>query len=294
MGFGRGKSIVSVLQKLKRTSSVCIRAGSYLIPTPVLFPCLVAGRRVDNYFRKRGSPRLLRKAVDHFYCSLRPELVETSLYGMRFRIRLNDPFHYDLLLEHHEAEIVQWLSENIKPGMVVFDVGANIGSYALTLARLVGPAGRVFTIEADPDIAAVLSENIRANRLFQVTVIQGAAYREARMMRLGRAAASSSYSGLYYENPEEWIEVPAFTLDEVAAREGLKRLDLVKIDAEGAEDDVVAGMSQLLCTLRPAILVELHSWHGSDTNQLPAKLESMGYSIDMLTVGHALARPRRP
>jgi FkbM family methyltransferase len=212
---------------------------------------------------------------------------------MRFRIRLNDPFHYDLLLGHHEAQILEWLSQNIKPGMVVFDVGANIGSYALSLARLVGPAGRVFTIEADPNVAAVLSENIRTNGLSQVTVIQGAAYREARIMRLGRAAASSSYSGLYYDNPDEWIDVPAFTLDEVAAREGLTRLDLVKIDAEGAEDDVVAGMSRLLRTLRPAILVELHSWRGSDTEQLPAKLESMGYSIEMLTAGHALARPRQ-
>ena len=211
---------------------------------------------------------------------------------MRFTLRLNDPFHYDLILGRHETQIQDWLSENIKPGMVVFDVGANIGSYALTLSRLVGPTGRVITIEADPDVAAVLSLNIRANGFSQATVVQGAAYRESRTMRLGRASASSSYSGLYYENPDEWIDVPAFTLDEVAGRERLERLDLVKIDAEGAEDDVVAGMDNLLRTLRPAILVELHMWHGSPTEQLPAKLERAGYCIQMLTSIHALARPR--
>ena len=280
------------LSVVKKTSSFCIRVGSRLVPASVLFRCLVAGRRVDNFFRNRGSPNILRKAADHFYYSLRPALVETTLDGMRFTMRLNDPFHYDLILGRHETQIQDWLRENIKPGMVVFDVGANIGSYTLTLSRLVGPTGRVITIEADPDVAAVLSLNIRANGLSQATVVQGAAYRESRTMRLGRARASSSYSGLYYDNPDEWIDVPAFTLDEVAGRECLERLDLVKIDAEGAEDDVVAGMDNLLHTLRPAILVELHLWHGSATEQLPAKLERAGYCIQMLTSIHALARPR--
>jgi FkbM family methyltransferase len=282
---------VSVRGLLKRAGSAFIRAGSYLIPASILFPCLVALRRADNLFRRHGSPRLTRKAIDHFYYSLRPALIETRLDGMRFHMRLNDPFHYDLVLGEHEQDIQKWLRENVKQGMVVIDVGANVGSYALFLARLVGPTGRVVAIEADPDIATLLVANMRENNLAQASVLQGAAYRQAGTIRLGRAAASTSYSGLYYEGAAEWVDVPAFTLDSVARSEGLTRLDLVKIDAEGAEDDVIDGMSDLLGTLRPDILVELHEWH-TPTAKLPSKLESAGYRIEMLSSIHALARPR--
>jgi hypothetical protein len=55
---------------------------------------------------------------------------------------------------------------------------------------------------------------------------------------------------------------------------------------------VIAGMSNLLRTQRPAILVELHLWHGAATEALPAKLERAGYKIEMLSSIHALARPR--
>jgi FkbM family methyltransferase len=282
---------VSIRSVLKRTGSACIRASSYVIPGSILFSCLVELRRADNFLRRHGSPSLMRKAIDHFYYSLRPALIETQLDGLRFHMRLNDPFHYDLVLGEHERDIQNWLRENVKEGMVVIDVGANVGSYALSLARLVGPTGRVVAIEADPDIASVLVANMRENNFSQATVVQGAAYRQTGTVRLGRATASTSYSGLYNQGATEWVDVPAFTLDSVVQKEGLTRLDLVKIDAEGAEDDVIDGMSDLLATLRPEILVELHEWHGP-TAKIPSKLESAGYRIEMLSSIHALARPR--
>jgi FkbM family methyltransferase len=263
-----------------------------LVPGSVLFSCVLAARKVDNFFRRRGSPPVLRRAADHFVYSLRPALVETRLDGLRFQVRVNDPFHYDAVLGGHETRIEEWLDRNVKPGMVVFDVGANNGSYTLRLARLVGSGGRVIAFEPDPDIAALLAHNIESNSFSQATVVRGAAYRESGTIRLGRAVASSSYSGLYYDKASEWIDVSAYTLDSVAQSQGLERLDLVKIDAEGAEDDVVIGMSALLQTLRPAILVELHDWHGAPTQQLPAKLRSLGYDVEMLSETHALAKPR--
>ena len=271
-----------------------VRAGSYVLPARRLFQSLLLVRKAEYAVRRRwGLPISVQKGIDHLYYSLRPAIVQSTLGDAIFYVRLNDPFHYDLVLGDHEPAIAKWLSTNVASGMTVIDVGSNVGSYALSMAMLVGAQGAVIAFEADPGVAMILRKNIQANGLSQVQVVEAAAYHTNGYVRLGRALASSGYSGLYYDNKgTQWFEVPAVTLDSTVRRLGLNKVDLVKIDVEGAEKDVIAGMSELLETKRPMLLIELHPAVVPAVREVPSLLERAGYMVEMLSRDHVIARPR--
>ena len=70
-----------------------------------------------------------------------------------------------------ETLIQRILTELLRPGMVFYDWGANIGLFSLLAARLVGPTGRVFSFEPDPDTAARLERNVARNGYQNTSVI---------------------------------------------------------------------------------------------------------------------------
>jgi len=275
---------------IKALSGAVIRGASHLCPANLLFRILLPVRRLEIRLRKMGSPLALQKGMDHLYYSLRPALVRTAFRGWILHVRLNDPFHYDLILENHEPGVAEWLAQNVKPGMTIFDIGANIGSYTLFLAGLVREQGRVIAVEADPDVARILETNIQSNALRTVRPIHAAAYRECGEIQLGRAQASTGYSGLYYSKASEWIAVPAYSLDVLTEKLGLSKVDFVKVDVEGAECDVLAGMDSLLRNHHPLLLIELHPATMPQALEIPERLRTYGYSVEFLTSTHVTAR----
>jgi hypothetical protein len=103
-------------------------------------------------------------------------------------------------------------------------------------------------------------------------------------MRFGRGKASG-WSGLHSQSAEEWIEVPAHTVDSLAEQLGLERMDFVKVDVEGAEEEVISGMTQSLRHFGPGILVELHP--GAES-PLPA-LAAANYRVRCVESGEGPA-----
>lgn len=150
----------------------------------------------------------------------------------------------------------------LEPGMTVADVGANIGLLTLACARLVGPSGKVYAFEPEPAMAAALAETLALNGLTWVDLREEAAGRTA-----GRATFHISpvpgHSSLYPLAAEEVgrgadVEVRIARLDEVVAG----RLDVLKIDVEGAELDVLAGTERLVAENPDiAIVVEFGPVH---------------------------------
>ena len=144
------------------------------------------------------------------------------------------------------------------------DVGANVGLLTLALASTVGPAGRVFAFEPEARVRAQLLKTLHLNGLAQVTLSAAAVGREA-----GRLAFNQSpvigHSSLYALPPDEQAqarvaEVEVVRLDD-AIPAGLK-LDVVKIDVEGAELDVLAGMARVIADSPDlAILAEFGPSH---------------------------------
>jgi FkbM family methyltransferase len=141
-------------------------------------------------------------------------------------------------------------------GATAIDVGAHLGAYSWRLASLVGRHGRVLTIEPHPQLAAQLRSAAATLRLSQIEVHQVA---------VGASTGRSSlvvprHDGVpdlgYSHLGEGGIPVVVETLDNLAAR-APSRIEFLKIDAEGAESQILRGARALLAEHRPVLLLEL-------------------------------------
>jgi len=186
------------------------------------------------------------------------------------------------------ARLYALLDSVLRPGSTVVDVGANIGVTAAYAARRVGPAGRVVAIEPAADNLLVLAENVRHNRLPNVTIVEAAGGRRRESRQFYLRGDVSAVNSLFPESC--YAEVTATTEVRVAPIDDLVEgsADLVKIDVEGAELDVLAGMPRLLAHRGVHLVVE---WHpvlqqaaGYAPDALPRLLLDGGFRLD--AIGH--------
>jgi FkbM family methyltransferase len=140
------------------------------------------------------------------------------------------------------------LERLVQPGMRVADVGANIGLLTLALGRLCGPAGRVYAFEPEPRFHALLPRMCALNGLSWVDVRAIAAGR-SKSRAVFHVSSIPGHSSLYELPAGEaarTFEVDVIPLDDALA--GAGRIDLVKMDVEGAELDVLAGMGGIVAS----------------------------------------------
>ena len=144
-----------------------------------------------------------------------------------------------------EAE-TRLFSSIVKEGMTVVDVGANVGYYTLLAARLVGEKGKVFAFEPSPDNFALLKQNVTENGYKNVILVPKAVSDKTATARLMIDRASSGGHSLSaFRDSVDSVEVETVSLDEYFAVRS-ERVDVLKIDAEGAEMAILEGMHGLL------------------------------------------------
>ncbi len=190
---------------------------------------------------------------------------------------------------YYEPEVERYLGSVLKPGSVVVDAGANIGFF--TLAVLGNREGiTVHGFEPSPDSYALFRACISRNNLAgRVISSQVALYSEPGEMDFQiHAASHGAYDGFRdtgYAGVGEsrTIKVPVTTLDIYAKQVGLHRLDLLKIDVEGAELFVLRGAREVLSSLHPAVLFEVGYQNLRPFDILPSDLyrffEGVGYRV---------------
>jgi FkbM family methyltransferase len=161
----------------------------------------------------------------------------------------------------HEPMVQEALRRTLADGSTFYDVGANMGFMTLVGARLVGPAGRVVSIEPEPENVAAIEANAAINGIATITVIAAAAAAESGPVEvIGVRDTLWTRLAEVGEHPmeRERLLVPGVRLDDLVYESGIDPPDVVKIDVEGGELQVLAGMSRLLRDRRPAIIAEMH------------------------------------
>ena len=159
--------------------------------------------------------------------------------------------------DKYEEETTRLFERLVKPGMVVVDVGSHVGYYALMAARQVGPAGRVYAFEPEPSNHELLLKNIELNGYTNVAATRKAVSSKVGEATLFLTALDNGRNSTYHHGlPEKGsVAVETTTVDAFLAAEGWPTVDLVKVDVEGAEMDVLAGMCQLLDKSRDLKLI---------------------------------------
>ena len=183
-----------------------------------------------------------------------------------------------------------FLGRVLQPGYVFVDVGANDGYFTVFAAKRVGRYGRVLAVEPSTRERAHLSRNLELNAISNVTVITAALGAAAGFVELkladGRHAGHNTLGDFAHEDvvsaSSERVEMQ--TLDSVAERLGLTRIDAIKIDVEGGEGGVIAGAGKIISTCRPVLLLEINDRalrvQGHSAELLIARLQSeFGYEI---------------
>ncbi len=193
-----------------------------------------------------------------------------------------------------------FLDRVLKPGMVFVDVGANDGYYTLFAARRVGPGGRVVAVEPSSRERSHLERNLARNGIGNVEIVPaalGAAAGHADLHLAHGAHTGHNTLGSFAHDdvvPDSSERVALDTLDAVVARLGLPRVDVVKIDVEGAEAGVIAGGRAVLTTIRPVLMMELNdsalrSQGSSEASLLATLQREFGYEILVFSTRSGLA-----
>ncbi len=144
-----------------------------------------------------------------------------------------------------EPGLRRFMERYLEEGMTFVDVGAHIGMHTIAAARCVGRKGKVHAFEATPATADCLRENVIQNNLeFQISVHAQFVGASAGWTTFHMCPINGHNSRFPLLNETSTIEVPVVTLDETLA--DVPSADLIKVDVEGAELDVFAGMNQLL------------------------------------------------
>jgi FkbM family methyltransferase len=195
-----------------------------------------------------------------------------------------------------EPDVQNVLASHVRPGSTVYDIGANVGFFTVLLARLTGASGRIMAFEPAPEAVAALRHNLELNGFSHVVVMEAAVGAHDGTARL-KVPELQVAARLVSEEVGGAISVPVLSLDAAAERCDLPAPSLVKIDAEGSEEDVLRGMSQLLARERPQVLCELHA----TAREVIPFLEEAGYQWSFVEPGilcgdepwavHVLAEP---
>ena len=199
--------------------------------------------------------------------------------------------------EVYEAATVAWLRSVIKPGMTVVDVGANVGQLSLEMAHLVGAAGRVISVEPSPGNLRFLRAHISANGFDdRVTIVEAACCAQERGELILEVRGSDINSiengpqlkglGLQRnpvdgEQPAIQVKVQTMSLDALCLKLDLK-IDVLKVDVEGAELEVFRGASTSLAKYKPKIIFGFHPFAFQDSELARRELEALFGAADML------------
>ncbi|BAQ61060.1 methyltransferase [Geminocystis sp. NIES-3708] len=179
-----------------------------------------------------------------------------------------------------ESEMEMW-REEIKPEMVIIDVGANVGVYTFSAAQKVGKNGKVIAVEPFSGCVECLEETRKINQLNWVNICAGAAGEENKIVKLSLHQASELNEIIKDDSSPEgnYQEVECFTLDSLVEKYQLSTVDWLKLDAEGNEIEVLKGSSYILSEFKPKILYE--NIAGSQGSNIPVAefLLSIGYEL---------------
>jgi FkbM family methyltransferase len=231
------------------------------------------------------KPRPLRLAANAAIRALLPQRVRVGEAAVW--LNPHDPvISGALAFGVYERGEIAFFRSHFRAGMTLIDVGANVGLFTLLLGYQVWEFGRVIAYEANPRHVELLRDNVSTNWLSdRIEIVPHAAGAEAGRLtmlapeRFGMLSSLQPVEHLLVTDDRrdtiERVEVDVEPLDDRLA--GLERIDLIKIDVEGAEAQVFAGMERTLASgaIRRVCFELIRDSLGADWEPFIARLRTL-------------------
>ncbi|WP_395377341.1 FkbM family methyltransferase [Marinicella sp. W31] len=199
-----------------------------------------------------------------------------TYFGRRIILDTRNIQHYSIISHGVYEKGVAWAIEKyLKPGHTMVDIGANIGFFTLLGNHIVGPQGKVYSLEPNPDIFDLMQSSVHVNAFRPRSErLNVAAFNQEGILQLTWSPAKHGGGRLIthdkIKHDEKTAEVPTKTLDSLIKSEDLP-VDVIKIDTEGSEFYALQGAQEVLDKSPHCVIIT--EWN-------PKFLKARGSSVD--------------
>ena len=216
------------------------KTKSAIIRPLMRFILKIGGR---NFLRRIGIDET--KAADFI---VKQVLGDDEIYDVQgFKLKRGRTTRIPILTGEIDPAITLLIKKNVRPGMNVFDLGANFGWFSLIFSKLVGSSGHVYAFEADPTLIKTINDNVKLNNLDNVTVIPKAISNKSQVGEFSLNETYDTRSQLGAKSPKgKIIKIETISLDEFCDENNIKQVDFIKMDIEGSEPKAIEGMKKII------------------------------------------------
>jgi FkbM family methyltransferase len=219
-------------------------------------PLLALTKSVDNsaFLQKvlRYAPFPRKTAIVRRLLKFSPDKTIANCRGVKFELDTKDLLQREIYFNTYDAQKLPLLLKHLKSGGIYLDIGANIGFYALHMAKHLKGYGKVYAVEADPSIFQSLAKNCAMNSFGKLVTpfnlaISNCNARLNFYTHDGENSGAGSLTSFDHIHGKK-IEVDAVTLDQFLEKEKISRVDFLKVDIEAHEFELLEGAKQALKT----------------------------------------------
>jgi len=244
--------------------------------------------KVYKVYREKGAEEVLRRAFHRVrYLSYRVRGPIINLKIMGVKIRMYTPTYPDFHIVDYVARTEHYLQRELvrelKEGIVIWDVGANVGLYSCFLGKYSSNV-TVVAFEPNPVVVERLKKNVSLNGLRNVQIVDVA---------LWDVDSNLTFDVVWSEHPSlhgrvvthsegnqgNLVMVKAMRGDSLVEKGLAPPPDIIKVDVEGGEIEVIRGMDSVLNDCR-VLFIEVHPAKGVDTHVLECMLVKAGFEVE--------------
>jgi FkbM family methyltransferase len=220
-----------------------------------------------------------RRGYRAFTALMGDRIVRRDLGGYCAELHLGEVMELAAFVGEFEPDMGPLIDRLTQPGMIVCDIGANVGLHALHFAHRVGAEGKVYAFEPSDFAFRKLVRNVALNPHLNLEAEQLALSNETKTAVEVDFRSSWRHDGSRGDLSKSVVD---FTLlDDWVAQRGLDRIDIIKLDVDGYEGLVLDGARATLARFRPQILIEAGAdqYRDDDRADAFAILVSLGYRL---------------
>ena len=191
----------------------------------------------------------------------RNHIIDAEVMGMKLRLYPHENLADRFILftpKLYDTEEFEFLSKILKPDSVFVDIGANVGFYSLWAARSINSDGRIIAIEPNPKTFQILTENIRLNNKpdYIETLQTGVADKDGEFVLKITPRNLGGATIIEEVDSNESVKIKCSPLVSILAQQGVKKIDVIKIDTEGADEMILGSFfAQAQTSLYPGTVI---------------------------------------